>query len=180
MSTSRLPSSDVRRLVTQSAASFDRELWRRDLLESIAALVVFLIFGEMLDASSWLVRGGALTGMAGSVYIYWRLHRARTRYVTPSVDRPVPEMLRSERAKVDEQIHLLNTVLRWYVGPLACGALLIILGHDGWTWSALVQGVAVLLVSAGVYHLNQRAVRRKFEPRRAELTRLLDRMTEAG
>ncbi len=176
MSAQTLSDSDILRIVKEKAESFDRRIWRRDLLESIAALVVFFFFGWLLQDPSWWVRSGALIVMAGSAYVYWRRRRARTRYDAPSPDRPVAEVIRTERAKVEEQIQLLNNVLWWYLGPIVLGALLIIFGHHGWSWVTLLQTGVVLAVAAWIYVLNQRGRRCRFEPRRKELTRLLEQV----
>lgn len=180
MSARSLSDDELLRFVKENAAAFDRRLWRRDLLESIAAVAVFLFFGWiLLRDPSWWTRSGALLLMAGSAYVFWRLRRARTRYASPSSsDRPVAEVLRTERAKVEEQIQLLDTVLWWYLAPITLGALLIVVGSNGWTWSALMQAVLVLLVAGALYLLNQRGRRCTYEPRREKLTRLLEEVQE--
>jgi membrane protein implicated in regulation of membrane protease activity len=171
--------TEILRLVKDKAESLDKRIWRRDLLESIAALAVILFFGwTALEAASWWIRGGAFIVIAGTIHIYWRLRRARTRYDDPSSDRPVAEVIRTQRAKVEEQIQLLDNILWWYLAPLVVGALLIIFGDDGWSWATLLQTAVVLTVSAVIYGLNQRGRRCTFEPRREELTRLLKQVGE--
>lgn len=180
MSAHTLSESEILRLVKEQSEAFDKRIWRRDLLESIAALAVFLLFGWMLQDPSWIVRTGALIVMGGSVYIYWRLQRARTRHTLPFLNRPVAEVLRTERAKVDEQIHLLKNVLWWYIAPIAIGVLMVAIGQNGWTEFTIVYAAVVLLASAGIYALNQRAVRRCLQPRREKLTRLLEQVEEGA
>lgn len=180
MSASTLSDSDILRLVKEKAESLDQQIWWRDFLESGAALAVILFFGWiLLQATSWAIRSGALIVITSSLYIYWRLYRARTRYDDPSPDRPVAEVIRTERAKVEEQIQLLDNILWWYLAPLTVGVLLFIFGNDGWSWATLGESVVVLLISAGIYVLNQRARRDTFEPRREELTRLLEQVETA-
>ena len=176
MSAHTLSESELLRLVKDKADAFDKKIWRRDLIESIAALAVFVFFAWMLRDPSWLVRIGALMVMGGSALIYWKLRRARTRHDDPSLDRPVADVLRTERAKVDDQIRLLETVLWWYIGPLVAGILLITVGDSGWSWFTLVYSSVVLAGSVAIYALNQRAVRTDLKPRRAELTRLLEQV----
>jgi membrane protein implicated in regulation of membrane protease activity len=179
MSASTLSDSDILRLVKEKAESLDQRIRRRDLLESIAAVAIVLFFGWIaLQASSWWIRSGAGMVMAGSVFIFWRLRRARTRYDDPSPDRPVAEVIRTQRAKVEEQMRLLDNVLWWYLAPLTVGVLLIIFGNDGWSWATLLQTAVVLAFSAVIYELNQRGLRRTFEPRHEELTRLLEQVEE--
>lgn len=177
MSARSLSDDELLRFVKEKAEAFDRRLWRRDLLESIAAVAVFLFFGWiLLRDPSWWTRSGALLLMAGSAYVFWRLRRARTRYAPPSPDRPVAEVLRTERAKVEEQIQLLNNILWWYLAPITMGALLIVVGSNGWTWSALVQAALVVLIAGAIYLLNQRGRRCTYEPRHEKLTRLLEKV----
>ncbi|MFB6230666.1 MAG: hypothetical protein ABEL04_05860 [Salinibacter sp.] len=179
MSASTMSDTEILRLVKDKAESLDQRIWRRDLLESIAALAVVLFFGWIVfQASSWWIQSGALIVIAGGVYIHWRLRRARTRYNDSSLDRPVAEVIRTERAKIEEQIQLLDTILWWYLAPLVLGVLLIIFGSDGWSWVSLGQTAIVLLIAAGIYALNQRGRRCTFEPRREELTRLLEQVEE--
>lgn len=179
MSTHSLSDTDLLRLVKEQAHAFDKKIWRRDLLESIAAVFVFLFFGWIAwHDPSWLVRSGALIVMGGSALIFWRLRRARTRHAAPSADQPVAAMLRTERTKIDAQIHLLESVLWWYIAPLAIGLLLVTVGDSGWTTFTFVYGAIILLGGAGIYAMNQRAVRRSLRPRREELTRLLDQVEE--
>lgn len=179
MSAHSLSDDELLHTVKEQARSFDKRIWRRDLLESIAALAVFLFFSwTLLQAPSWWGRAGALIVMAGSAFVFWRLRRARTRYDAPTSDRPVAEVLRTERAKVEEQIQLLDNILWWYLSPLVLGVLLIIVGSNGWSWGTLLQTGAVLLIAAAIYVLNQRGRRCTFEPRREKLTRLLEQVKE--
>jgi membrane protein implicated in regulation of membrane protease activity len=178
MSAPTLSESDILRHVKEHATSLDRRIWRRDLLEAIAALAVFLFFGWLLQDPSWWTRTGALIVMGSSVYVFWRLRRARTRYDRPSMDRPVAEVIRTERAKVEEQIQLLDNIVWWYLAPIIVGVLLIIFGNDGWSWATLLQAGVVFVVAAVIYVLNQRGRRCTFEPRREELTRLLEQVEE--
>jgi Flp pilus assembly protein TadB len=179
MSAQTLSNADIVRLVKKQSDAFDQKIRRRDLLESVAAVAVFLFFGWLAwHDPSWLVRSGALIVMGGSTLIFWRLRRARTHFANASMDQPIKQMLRQERAKVDAQIHLLESILWWYIAPLVVGLLLVTVGDNGWSTFTFVYGTIVLLGSAVIYALNQRAVRRSLRPRREELTRLLDQVKE--
>jgi hypothetical protein len=179
MSTHTLSDSDILRLVKEQSEAFDKKIWRRDLLESIAAVAVFLFFGWLAwHDPSQLVRAGSLIIMGGSTLIFWRLRRVRTRFADVSAGQPVKQMLQQERAKVDAQIRLLESVLWWYIAPLLVGLLLVTVGDSGWSTFTFVYGAVVLLGATGIYVLNQRAVRRSLRPRRKELTRLLKQVDE--
>jgi membrane protein YdbS with pleckstrin-like domain len=86
----------------------------------------------------------------------------------------------SSLAQVEHQIWLLRNVLWWYLLPLALSALAFFAQvawqerSGGW-WTALAVSVVialVVIVFAGVYWLNQYAVRSELEPRRLELETL--------
>lgn len=179
MATHSLSDDELLRLVKEKAEAFDARIWRRDLLESVAAVAVFVFFGWiLLQDPSWWTRSGALLIMAGSAYVFWRLRRARTRYAAPSADRPVAEVVRTELAKVEEQIQLLDNILWWYLAPIVLGALLIVFGSNGWSWATLSQVGMVLLIAGGIYALNQRDRHCTYEPRREKLARLLEQVEE--
>jgi len=179
MATHSLSDSDILRLVKEQSEAFDKKIWRRDLLESIAAVAVFLFFGWLAwHDPSPLVTAGSLIIMGGSALIFGRLRRTRTRFADAPADQPVKRMLQQERAKVDAQIRLLGSILWWYIAPLLIGLLLVTVGDNGWSAFTFIYGTVVLLGAAWIYVLNQRAVRRSLRPRREELTRLLDQVEE--
>jgi hypothetical protein len=170
---SALSDEELLRLVKEKSEAFDEKIRRRDRREGIAAALVFLFFATQLLDPSWIVRAGALLVMGSSALIYWTLRRARTGYTPPAPGQPVAETLRSEREKVDEQIHLLETVFWWYLLPLGTGVLLVVGGNAGLSWFTLGYGAFVVALGGGIYYLNQREVRETLRPHRDELTRLL-------
>ena len=173
-----LSDDELLRLVKENAEAFDEKIRRRDRREGIAAVLVFGFFSLMLLDPSWVVRAGALLVMGSSVFIFWTLRRVRTGHSAPDADRPVAEVIRAEREKVDEQIRLLETVLWWYIAPLAVGILLVVGGDAGLSWFTVGYGAFVVGLGGGVYYLNQREVRRHLRPRRTKLTRLLRQVEE--
>ena len=171
---------DLLRRVQKQADAFDRTLWRRDLLESLAGVLGLLFFVPMLDDPSWLVRIGAGGLIVSTGAILWRLHRTRRRHQTPDRSQPVAEVLRAERAKVETQIRLLTSIMWWYIAPIAAGLLLITVGDHG-VVSAYTAVFSVVLAGGayGIYALNQRTVRNDLKPRRETLTRLLTQIDDA-
>lgn len=167
-------------LVKQKSQAFDDAIRKRDRRETIAgtaACLFFLSFVFITDPS-WLTQVGVALFLAGVASSVWMLRRARRRSTDASLGLPLADVLRSERAKLDAQIRLLRNVLWWYIGPLAVGVVLVVLGTAGLSWHTLGYAVLVAVVSAGIYRLNQQEVRRKLLPRRQELTRLLHEMDE--
>lgn len=175
---SPMSEAQILNLVKQQSKAFDAKIRRRDRRESIAAVLVFLFFSLMLLDPSWMVRAGALIVMASSAFVYWTLRRTRTRHATSQPGRPVADVLRAERTKVEAQIRLLENILWWYIAPLAIGVVLVVAGDEGASWFTFGYAAFVVILGGVIYYLNQRAVRRDLRPRREELTRLLQQVEE--
>lgn len=165
--------------VRVESETFERKIRRQDLFETLAAVFVVAAFGyEAATSTTWLARIGALIVVGSSVFVVWWLRRARKAGAVRSMDLPVAERLRAERERIDLQIRLLETVLWWYVGPLAVGAVLFALGLETGT---VATTLTLSVVAAGcvfVWWLNRRVVRRRLRPRRDEMTRSLDGLQE--
>ena len=179
-SLSDAPSSDdvLLRRVKEQAAAFNKTLWQRDLLESVAGLIGLVLFVPMLDDPSWLVRIGAGGLLVSTGAIVWRLHRSRRRHASSDLNRPVAEVLRDERAKVQTQIRLLTSIAWWYIAPIAAGLLLIAAGDHGWSVDLAVFSTVLAGGAYGIYAINQRSVRTKLIPRREHLDALLEQVGE--
>jgi Flp pilus assembly protein TadB len=89
------------------------------------------------------------------------------------VDLSLAELLESERAKVDGQIRLLESVVSWYIIPPAVGAMLIVIVLEGLSLFTAAYAVFALAFALLVYRLNQQAVRRDLRPTRSALERLI-------
>ena len=176
MSSQSLSDSEILQFVQETSRTFDRRIWWRDLSESLAALFVIVLFGWIAWTTSGLAQIGAWVLVAGGLFIPWHLYRTRTRHARLPADDSVANRLHAERDKVKDQIDLLRSIAVWYVGPLALGALLLIIGKNGWSWWSLPQIAVIIGVSVGVYQLNQKAVRQDLRPRHRELTDMIEQM----
>lgn len=175
------PDDELVEWVAGRAEEFEAKVRRRDLLETVAAVVVVAFFGyEVATAPSLLAKAGAAVVLAGAGLVVWRLRRARRSLGTDGACRPVADRLRIQRRKVDAQIELLESVLWWYVSPLAVGAVLFAVGLGGAPWATALALAVVAGVSVAVWRLNRRVVRSDLRPRRAELARRLRRLEEGG
>ena len=112
---------------------------------------------------------------------YMLADRMRHKRQPPEPGEPLRQHVESSLAQVEHQIWLLRNVLWWDLLPLAFSILAFFAQvawqerAGGW-WTALVVSMVVALVAivfAGVYWLNQYAVRAELEPRRRELETLL-------
>jgi hypothetical protein len=154
--------------------------WRdvREVGTSLLLIPVWLFMGVRLSLPwTWYLTVPVLVWVAG----YMLTDRMRRRRQSPEPGEPLRQSAQSSLAQVEHQIWLLRNILWWYLLPIAL-SILVFFGQVGWQmrsvgWlSALfVAGLAVFVgaIFAGVYWLNQVAVRSLLEPRRRELETLL-------
>lgn len=165
--------------VREASEAFDRKIRRRDLLETLAGVIVAAAFGyEAATVETWLARLGALIVVGSSAFVVWWLRRARKAGPPRSPDLPVADRLRAERDQIEIQIGLLENVLWWYAGPLAVGAALFVLGLQAGAVATTATLTVIVAVCGIVWWINRRAVRRDLRPRRQELERLVHTLEE--
>lgn len=169
----RMSEAEMLELVKHSSSAFDRTIARRDRRELIAAIVVMIPFLPLLATGPWLARAGVLVVLGALALIFTKLGAVRRLEASERLDLSLAELLESERAKVNGQIRLLESVVSWYIIPPAAGAMLIVIGLEGLSWFTAGYAVFAVAVSLWVYRLNQHAVRRELRPRRSELERLI-------
>lgn len=156
------------RAVRARAADIARTVRRRDWMETGIALVLLPVFAW------WAVRGPTLISSIGAaiiaiacIVIPLRLRRARGREPDPTA--PVLDALRAELRRVHAQERLLGTAAWWYFGPLAIGVILLVGGTSTPAALRIGYAIVVVLISAGLVHLNLRAVRDIYRPAAREL-----------
>jgi hypothetical protein len=169
--------SDILALVRRKSQLFDANIRRRDWREIGVMIVVMVFMAPAALQPSWMTRLGTLIILCGCGLIYWKLRSARRSHPV-SVAMPLVELLHAERAKIDAQITLLESVLWWYIAPIAVGAVLIVAGTSGATWFTLGYTIFVVAVSLGIYVLNRRTASRHLRPARDELSILLQQTVE--
>lgn len=171
-----MPDAELLAMVKRRSARLERQVRRRDLLEIVAAGVVCVLFTPLLFDASWVTRAGVILFVLGSALILVRLHRARRGAPDPTA--PLGRALRTERARVDAQIRLLESVLWWYIAPLALGVVLVFVGSEGLSWTSLTYTAVVLAGGVWIHRLNRRAARVELAPHREDLDRLLARLED--
>lgn len=169
---------EVLRRVKERSRDFDRAIRARDRRETIAAALVVLLFAPLLLDDCLLARLGAALVIAGGAITVFRLERALRAHPAAPADRPLVEVLRAERDRIDAQVRLLGSVLWWYVLPFAVGATLVVACLGGASWFTVVYIAFVIALSWGIWHLNQQAVRRDLRPHRDELDGLIRQADE--
>ena len=173
--------SQLLEMVREKSRAFDAKIRKRDLREILVMVVCApFVLVTLLRPSSWVARAGAVLVLAGCAFIYWKLRRARRAgdRAAAGAALSLTEVLRAQRAKVDAQIDLLESVLWWYIAPLAIGAVMVVAGALGITGFTIVYAFLVGLMSWRIYVANRRAVARVLRPQRDEITQLLQQAGE--
>lgn len=160
-------------LVKADAARFDKRVRFRDVREMVAAAIGVALIAPTAIHANGLARLGVVVVIAAAVLIAVKLSRAARTPFEAGVDHPVAVALRAERSQLNAQIHLLETVLWWYVGPMWLGLVMIIAGRGGASWLTLGCSAAVTVLSFVVLQLNAITARRYLRPRSDDLSRLL-------
>lgn len=152
------------------------QVLRRDLIETAAALFVMVAFGAMLFAEKTgpLEKTGCGVIVLGAAYVVYRLHKTRRSTRPAPLDAPLREYCQTELRRVEQQIKLLKSVHVWYLGPISLGLVLISLGRHGLAWRSAEEIAFYTVLFAGIYVLNQLAVKRGLVPLRDGLRSLRD------
>ena len=131
---------------------------------------------------TWYLAAPALLWIAG----FMLADRMRHKPQPTESGEPLRQRIEGGLSQVDHQIWLLRNVFWWYLLPLAL-AILAFFGQVTWQqrsggWMTVVAAsvmVAVfVVVFAGIYWLNQYAVRAELLPRRQELEALMVSLRE--
>jgi hypothetical protein len=161
--------------VRRRQREFKTTIFWRDFREVAVALVLAVVFVMKARNDGWpsLTVSAACLWIAGFILI----DRWRRRSRRPASDHALLDRLDEALSEVKHQIWLLKNVAWWYLLPLAV-ALVFQSAYSAATGSGPVAerlaSLAIQLgvfgaVFAGVYWLNQYAVRTALQPRRQEL-----------
>jgi uncharacterized membrane protein len=162
---------------------FRRTIWWRDLSEIGAALGVAAWVG--FAGETWL----RWIAVASSLFVAAVIIRSRIALRFRPEEVSMVDRLQQMIRETEQQIQLLRSVLWWYLLPIAIAMVAIVLDRSlvhgrlpqridpvGLT----IKGVTMGLLFAGGYWLNQRAVRKHLEPRRAKLRRSLSELSQSS
>jgi drug/metabolite transporter (DMT)-like permease len=162
--------ADIAATVQAIDRNFRRKIWWRDFREIGAALAGAVVFGSV--GLSWL----RWVAVASSLFVagYVLISRRAVRAVPESSS--LAERLQQMIRETETQIGLLRSVLWWYLLPCAVATVAFVVDRLPRSINAarLVPFFSVMAIFYVVaYWLNQRAVRKTLEPRRANLERTL-------
>ncbi|MEO8439896.1 MAG: hypothetical protein ABI540_06695 [Spartobacteria bacterium] len=157
--------------LARASERFERTIFWRDAREWIATLVVEgFLFAFILSQATvhWLLVGAAILVCLPTTYATL-LRRKRP---DPNSYRSLTDHLRESIARVQHQIGLLGSVHWWYLAPLALSMLLVFVDRRQWerglAHTLFFVGFGIILY-AGIWKLNQHAVRTELVPRLRKL-----------
>lgn len=161
---------EVITMLEKETQKIDKEIKRRDILEiSIAIfLIPFWIYG-WLNTAGLMQSVGFAIAIGSCIYIPYKLILAKK--TKPQKSTSVKDFLTTEKQKVKQQKQLLESIVWWYIAPIAAAIVFITLGSTV-NESGMPQlndslityyGFLILLV-VGIYFLNRQAAKKKFGP----------------
>jgi len=166
--------------VRRNKRYIDSAVFWRDAREIGAAFLMFLFFLYFaLKLKLWAVYPPALTVLWIGVFIL--TDRIIQKRKQPKLSDSLLDCIESSLAQINHQIWLLKNLFWWYLLPPNFG-IFIFVGYFVWLFQsrgtliillAFAYSILVALTAWGIYHLNQRAVRKELLPRRQELEQLL-------
>jgi hypothetical protein len=179
----RLTPEIIWRLASESAR-FKRTIFWRDVREWLATIFVagvflYSAFGTR-DRIDWPMVAAAIIACLPMTYVAVR----RPKNLVPENNAALAEHLRNAIAYVQEQLELLRSVCRWYLGPLAVSAAIVLIdvffkapvpahGRMFLTIPFLLGAGVFAAVFYAVWKINDYAARKHLEPRLRELKQTL-------
>ena len=161
----------IGRDVQTSTQRLQSVIFRRDMLETFASIIVITAFAIwMFAANSWLERlGCAIIVVAGLVIpsVLWWARRREIREASPTNFR---EFVDVEVEYLRRQSLIIRNVGLWYLLPIYVGMVLIVVGIAGITFELpeLVGGAILLVGGAWLYwylwRMNQTARENHLDP----------------
>jgi hypothetical protein len=146
----------------QYASKFQRTIRRRNLGESIAALLVVAVFSfYMWKFPTMLMQIGSGMTILACIYAIVQLHRRASAQALPGIDAAIPT-LAFHRQQLVRQRDALRSVWAWYVAPFIPGVIVFRWGVEtelgagapfarGAPANAMIAGVFVIVILVNFY-----------------------------
>lgn len=166
----------------------DRSLWkqvrRRDLVETVAAVIVVVFFSLVvigaLAEGEWLQVASALLIASWGAWLPFKLRQARRAAEPDRPGAPTLDYLRQQRDASLLQARMLERVWLWYLTPPAIGIIGLRLAQDGPTAGSLAYFGVMLVLYVGLAWLNRWTARTRFRAHADVLQRQIDELTANG
>jgi hypothetical protein len=165
--------------VRRNQRSMKSTLFWRDFREVVIAVAMIPVFANAAREQGWhwLSFCLACAWMAGYILV----DRWRRRKKKPASDHSLARCVDESLDEVEHQIWLLKNVAWWYLLPGVLAALFtftyMFVTIPGLRFGLLLGMGAFFAVYAGIYWLNQYAVRTSLEPQRQELLAIRESLT---
>ena len=167
----------------QESDRLQRRVRRRDLLETIAAVVVAVFFlwaaGSGFSRGNWVGASFALLLVAWAVFVPFQLRRARRKLPDPRRDLPPRTFLERQREAALAQARMLDRAWLWYVAPCMVGLLGLTFSAPGVETGDLLYGAFVVALGIFIAWINRRAAQVFHEHARG-LGQQINSLDEAG
>lgn len=178
----RQQATDASLMAVEELRTRDATLWkkvrRRDLLETIAAVIVAVFFTFTVVGSlargEWLQAAFAALLVAWAAWLPFQLRRARGQVAVDGHAASTLDYLRRQRDAALVQARMLERVWLWYLTPPAIGVIGLRLAMEGPGTGTLRYIGFVVLLSAGLAWLNRYTARTQFRAHAAGLQRQID------
>ncbi len=175
----KVPDEQLVQAMKQKMAQFGRTIFWRDVREVAACLLLIVLFlPDYFKSTSWLSKAGCLVVVVSAIFIGFRLVYSKRRDDPRLTTNSLRDYLQDERRKLENQIHLLRTVLWWYILPLYIGAVMVTVGGAGPLTGKILFAGMYAVICAGIWWLNQYAVKKTLLPLKEELDQTLQEIPE--
>jgi len=168
---------EMRQVIIQKTARFDRTIRRRNMREVIGALVGAVGFSYMAWAqTSWISRWGAALVLATFIWIIYYFLRHGAGPEDPDPDQSAAAYQRALIGKIDHQIRLVRSAKYWFLLPMYVGLLLLTAGDvmtrsggSGVTWKDAFGPALYTIVFAVIWWANDVYAANKLRSWRTQL-----------
>lgn len=161
--------------VKKKLTKHNRSMKRNSLVEIFTAILLLPVFSYLLYTMPTIISkvGAAIVLLSLGLIIVKMMKIPKKKQL---LYLSTQEYLEDERLQIAKQIKLIDTILYWYILPIAIGVLIFILGIQT-TLLAHVASIAFcLVVWVGIYFLNKWALRKHFYPLQKELDELMEQL----
>lgn len=157
--------------LNQKMKKLDRTLFFRDFREIIAAIIVMGIYGYKAMFENVMVqKATSILIVLWAIYVIYRLVDVKKFKKRIDISQSFKNQLLQQRTYLQQQSHLLNNILSWYVGPFAIILTIRIVGKsfgDPLLTQLYSYGISLgvlYLLCWGLYVLNKRAAMKTYVP----------------
>lgn len=168
---------EMRKIILARMEKFDRVIRRRNIQETVAALVVAAFFTYIArKQTNALQLAGSVIIVASSLWTIYYMWRHGAEPSDPNPDQTLAGYQRALARKYDHQIGLLRNVKFWYLAPMYVGLLFGSAGmlkehaeKGALKWLDALGPLFYTLVFAAVWWLNEVHTVRKLQRMRTKL-----------